>query len=196
MFFLNLDKNKSLYGNGFILEKQQIGGDYRLMMIGGKFAFAIKRTPPFITGDGSSTIKDLIHAKNQDLRRKNIENQVQKIVQIDQETNLILKKNNLTLSSVLDNEQVLQLKSISNLSVGGDRVLVEESEIHQGVIEMCENISKKLNLFSIGVDYITEDISKPPEVGKDAIIEFNYNPQLSAVWAPMFIERFLKVIGK
>jgi D-alanine-D-alanine ligase-like ATP-grasp enzyme len=161
------------------------------MIIGNKFAFAIKRTPPRIIGDGKSTIKELIYNKNQTLKNKYLENQVQKLIPIDSELKMILRTNNLTAESILENERVIQLKSISNLSVGGERELIDIGEIHPQVIEMCENISRQLNMFSIGIDYITEDISKSPQINKDAIIELNNNPQLGSVWVPMFIERLI-----
>jgi cyanophycin synthetase len=189
MFFLN--EHKPLYANGILLEKHQVGSDYRIMIIGNKFAFAIKRTPPRIIGDGKSTIKELIYNKNQTLKNKYLENQVQKLIPIDSELKMILRTNNLTAESILENERVIQLKSISNLSVGGERELIDIGEIHPQVIEMCEDISRKLNMFSIGIDYITEDISKSPQINKDAIIELNNNPQLGSVWVPMFIERLI-----
>jgi cyanophycin synthetase len=193
MFFLN--ENKQFYMSGIILEKQEVGNDYRIMIMGNKFAFAIKRTPPFIVGDGVSTVKELIHIQNQKLKDKCDENQVQKTIPIDSELKMILKKNNIAMESVIAKEEIIQLKSISNLSVGGDRELIDDSEIHPQVIEMCETISKRLNMFSVGIDYITEDISKPPEIYKDAIIEINNSPQLGAVWAPMFIDRLIDVVS-
>jgi len=193
LFFLN--ENKPLYMGGIILEKQEIGNDYRITLIGNKFAFAIKRTPPVIVGDGVSTVEELIHSQNQKLKDNFVENQVQKTIPIDSELKRILKRNNITEESVIAKEEIIQLKSISNLSVGGGRELIDESEIHPQVIEMCETISKRLNMFSVGIDYITEDISKPPEIHKDAIIEVNNNPQLGAVWAPMFIDRLINVVA-
>jgi cyanophycin synthetase len=193
MFFLN--ENKPFYMSGIILEKQEVGNDYRIMLMGNKFAFAIKRTPPSIVGDGVSTVKELIRIQNQKLKDKCDENQVQKTIPIDSELKMILKKNNIAMESVIAKEEIIQLKSISNLSVGGDRELIDESEIHPQVIEMCETISKRLNMFSVGIDYITKDISKPPEIYKDAIIEINNSPQLGAVWAPMFIDRLIDVVS-
>lgn len=187
-----LQSNFQFYNKGFILEKHETGQDYRITIIGNKFAFAIKRTPPIITGDGVSSIKKLIEAKNKIITKKSIDNQVLKTIPVDVELQFILKNNNFSLESVLKKNETLQLKNTSNLSTGGERELLNEKDIHPEVISMCESLSNELNLFAIGIDYMSRDIAKKPQVNEDVIIEINHNPQLGASWAPLFVDRLLK----
>ena len=194
MFHLN--SNSNVYLRGVLLEKHVIGDDYRITTLGNRYAFAIKRIPPTITGNGVDTIDTLIKKRNKILHELHLKNQVQKIIPIDTELKYNLKKANMSLSTVLEHGKQIRLKSISNLSVGGERIFIDEKSIHPDVIDMCESLSKKLGLFAAGIDYITQDITKSPEIGKDAILEINNNPQLGKQWSRMFVDRLLECYAR
>lgn len=53
---------------GVICEKFITGYDFRLLVINYKLVAAAKRTPACVTGDGKSTIKELIDAVNRAIR--------------------------------------------------------------------------------------------------------------------------------
>ncbi len=187
-----LNGNKQHYVNGFILEGHVTGNDYRITIIGNKLAFVIKRSPPSITGDGKKTIYDLITDKNKKLKEEGLKNQVQGIIPLDAEVRYVIKKNGLSLYDILEKDKVLTLKSISNLSVGGSRLQLDNNEIHPEVISLCESISKQLNLFSLGIDYITNDIGESPEKSGGVILELNYNPELADRWFDLYLDRLLE----
>ncbi|MGZ3711335.1 MAG: cyanophycin synthetase family protein, partial [Bdellovibrionota bacterium] len=52
-----------------LLEEMCAGRDYRVLVIGGKLAAAAERIPPVVTGNGESTISELITRLNLDPRR-------------------------------------------------------------------------------------------------------------------------------
>ena len=187
LFYLN--NNKSLYENGIILENHVPGDDYRITIIGGKFAFAIKRTPPCVIGDEVSSIKELIELKNKDLYSSYLKTQSQGLIEINDETIFNLKKKNYNLNTVLPKNEKLIIKDVSNLSQGGERNEIPKDHINEDVINMCENIAKKLKLFAVGIDYITKDITKSPEINKDAIIELNHSPEMDIKWFKIFVDR-------
>ncbi|MGI9417427.1 MAG: hypothetical protein ACR2RA_06270, partial [Geminicoccaceae bacterium] len=56
-------------GSGVIVEQFVDGVDHRLLVIGGRFVAAIRRTPPRIEGDGQQTIKQLIDELNDEPNR-------------------------------------------------------------------------------------------------------------------------------
>ena len=177
MFFIK--QSSQYYSNGLILEKHVSGNDYRITIINNEFLFAVQRKPPIIIGDGEKTIMQLLNEQNKKLLEIKKKIIVQELISIDGEFEYILKTKNLTTQSILSKNETLIVKSISNLSVGGERIFVPKENINKSVIQMCESLAKKLNLFSLGIDYITEDITKEPVISKDAIIEINYNPQVS-----------------
>jgi cyanophycin synthetase len=57
------------YSRAVIVEKYVEGDDYRLLVVNGKLIAAAKRTPAAVTGDGTSTIQQLIDQVNTDPRR-------------------------------------------------------------------------------------------------------------------------------
>ena len=191
MFFIN--QNSNLYANGLILEKHIEGNDYRITIINDEFLFTVQRKPPLVTGDGKKTIIELIDDKNREIEILKEKFSFYNSISVDDyEIQYNLKLNNLTIDSVLDDGQIFILKSISNLSVGGERIYIPRENIHESVIVMCESLSKELNLFSLGIDYITKDISKEPELGKDSIIELNYNPQVSQEYYFKCLDRMIE----
>jgi len=109
------------YQDGLILEKHVRGDDYRITVINNEFLFAVQRKPPLIVGDGKKTIIELIDDKNEEIEKlKNKFSFYNNIIVNDSEINYNLSLNNLTFDSVLDVDQTFILKSISNLSVGGE----------------------------------------------------------------------------
>lgn len=169
-----LNISKEHYKNGFLIEDHVHGDDYRITILDGRYQFAVKRTPPTVIGDGLKTLNQLIIEKNVSLRENEELSRVQGTIPIDDEI-----KSNFDLNSIPKDLEIVKLKSISNMSVGGDRQFIEKNKINKKVIDMCESIACDLNIFCIGIDYITTDISKTPEESDGVIIELNSNPQLS-----------------
>lgn len=190
LFFIT--QSSQYYSNGLILEKHVEGNDYRITIINNEFLFAVQRKPPTLIGDGENTITQLLDEQNKKLLNIKKKINVQELISIDDEFEYILKTKNLTTQSILSKNETLILKSISNMSVGGERIFIPKENINKSVIEMCESLTKNLNLFSLGIDYITEDITKDPVISKDAIIEINYNPQVSDQYYFKSLDRMIE----
>jgi cyanophycin synthetase len=94
-----------------IVEKYIQGFDYRMLVINGKFVAAAKRTPASVTGDGKSTIKQLIDEVNKDPRRGIGHEKELTQIHLDKDTYTILENRNLTLESVIPKGEVLYLKN-------------------------------------------------------------------------------------
>ena len=71
------------------------------MVIDGKFTAASYREPPYVVGNGVSTIEELIDLVNDDSRRGYGHENVLTRITVDEMTEHILKSRNLTLESVL-----------------------------------------------------------------------------------------------
>jgi cyanophycin synthetase len=168
---------------GVIVEKYISGYDYRILVINYRFVAAAQRKPAAVTGDGKSTIQQLIDKVNADPRRGYGHEKVLTAIKVDEMTLQILQEKNLTLDSVLEKGQELFLKRTANLSTGGTATDVTDI-VHPHNVFMCERIARIIGLDICGIDIMTSDISQPiTEVG-GAILEVNAAPGFRMHIAP------------
>jgi cyanophycin synthetase len=166
----------SSWGN-VLVEKQVPGQDWRLLVVEGKFAAASLRRPPAVSGDGKSTLGELIARLNEDeLRGEGHEKPLTK-VPLDEVTIVMLKAQGYNLNSVPAAGVRVQLRQNGNLSTGG--VAADATElVHPQNRELAERAARLLGLDVAGVDLICEDIAFPLTEQQGAIIEVNAAPGL------------------
>ena len=166
-----------------IVERYIVGEDYRLLVINYKLVAAAKRTPAGVTGDGQSTIQQLIDQVNADPRRGYGHEKVLTQITVDQMTIDILKQENLSLESILPQGKWLKLKDTANLSTGGTSTDVTDL-VHPYNIFMAERIARIIGLDICGIDVMTTDISTPLPETKGAVLEVNAGPGFRMHLAP------------
>lgn len=171
------------YSRGVIVEQFVTGHDYRLLVINYKFVAAAMRTPAAVTGDGSSTVQQLIDQTNQDPRRGYGHENVLTSIKVDAQTLEILEKKGLTLASVLPAGEELYLKATANLSTGGTSTDVTDI-VHPYNIFMAERIARVVNLDICGIDLMSPDISVPMTENKAKVLEVNAAPGFRMHLAP------------
>lgn len=158
-----------------IIEEHCNGNDYRVCVIDYKVSAVSKRIPPYIIGDGTSTIKELIERLNEDeLRGEDHEKPLTKI-KIDDSLIDCLSKHKYDITTVIKNGERLVLRHNANLSTGGMAIDCTE-EICQENIEICMRAAKAIGLDICGIDICCEDISVPLLEQKGVIIEVNAAP--------------------
>lgn len=166
-----------------IVEKYITGEDYRLLVIDHRLVAAAKRTPASVTGDGKSTIQQLVDAVNADPRRGYGHEKVLTQITVDALTLGILKEKKMGLDTILPNGVFLALKDTANLSTGGTSTDYTDL-VHPFNVLMCERISRIIGLDICGIDIMTSDISVPlPETG-GAVLEVNAGPGFRMHLAP------------
>ena len=173
------------FSEGVMVEQFIEGFDFRLLVINGKFVAAAKRTPAMITGDGESTIKQLIDKENADPRRGVGHEKVLTLISIDKQTRDILKNRNLTTQSVLPAGEELYLKSTANISTGGTATDVTDL-IDPYNILMAERIAGLIGLDICGIDVMTTDIAIPLHETRGAVLEVNAAPGFRMHISPTF----------
>ncbi len=157
-----------------IIEKHIHGNDYRVCSVYGDIVAVSERIPPYIIGDGLSSIEQLISTMNEDTRRgEDHEKELTKI-KIDATLIAYLKQKNYSLESLLPKEQKLTLKDNANLSTGGFAIDHTDSICEEN-IELCQRAACAIGLDICGIDLLCQDISKPLTEG-GAIIEINAAP--------------------
>ena len=168
-FELAKEKNRSK-SNTKVLGEEFIDGDnYRLLVVGKKVVGAVRRKAAEIVGNGRNSIKELIDIDNQK-RKENI----LKPIKIDNEVELRLQEQNMTLDSILKLGERIKLRYSCNLSIGGttQECMQEVGDYYK---DLAVKVIEALGMEFGGVDIITPDISSKANCG---INEINYNPGL------------------
>ncbi|RYY62656.1 MAG: cyanophycin synthetase, partial [Chitinophagaceae bacterium] len=163
------------YGRAVICEKFITGFDFRLLVINFKFVCAARRTPAAVTGDGSSTIQQLIDETNKDPRRGFGHEKVLTRITVDDFTWKMLHDKGYTLETVPPPGELVLLKPTANLSTGGTSTDVTE-EVHPANIFMAERIARIIGLDICGIDIMAENLSDPLNESGGAVLEVNAAP--------------------
>lgn len=158
-----------------IVEEFIAGEDHRFLVINYKLVAVAKRTPAHVTGNGKSTIAQLIEEENKHPHRGSSQDHPLALIKIDDVTKKILADRSLTLDSVLPDKEILYLKETANISAGGTSTDVTDL-VHPENAFMAEHIAKLFSLNICGIDILTTDVSVPLTKKTGAIIEVNAGP--------------------
>lgn len=172
-FAINHAKAHSKSG-ALIIEEHLLGFDHRILIVGGEFKGCVKSEAPYIIGDDIKTVNDLISEKNKFRTLSFYRSGYKRPVIIDDALINKLDIQNLKLSDILDSGQKVYLRNNSNLGGGGDSFFV--NDVHPDIINQALRIADHVGMFSTGIDYITEDISKSPDIVDGGFTELNKTP--------------------
>ena len=170
------DSAKEVF-DSVIIEQFLEGNDYRILVIDGKLVAAAHRVPPFVTGDGKSTIQELIDLVNEDERRGFGHEKVLTKITVDEMTERLLETLEKKLTDVVPKDERLFLKTTANLSQGGTSIDVTDI-LHPEIRLMAERTANIVGMDIIGIDFIGTDISKPLSEQRSGIVEVNAAPGL------------------
>ncbi|NLK35044.1 MAG: cyanophycin synthetase [Gracilibacteraceae bacterium] len=163
------------YEDTVLVEKYIKGSNYRVLVVGDKVAAASHRISAHVTGDGSSTLGELIMKENNNpMRGEGHEKPLTKI-NIDKVVEQHLRKRNITLEYVPDKGEMVYLRENDNLSTGGVAIDVTD-EVHEQNKKLIALAAGIVGLDVAGVDVSTVDISRPLDETGGAIIEINAAP--------------------
>jgi cyanophycin synthetase len=170
------------FSDSVLIEEYCPGIDYRVLVVNGKVVAAAERIPPFVVGDGKSSIENLIQELNLDPRRGEGHENILTKISIDGILLQCLSDQSLTPQSIPQIGKKIILRKNANLSSGGSARDVTDF-VHPEVRSACERAARIVGLDICGIDLIHTDISKPIEQGFK-IIEVNAGPGLRMHLAP------------
>lgn len=160
-------------GSGVLVERSIQGIEHRLLVVGGKLVAANRSDLITITGDGQSTVQQLIDTQiNTDPRRGTTELHPLSIIKIDTAAKIELERQNLTGDCV---------------PAAGREVLIQRNanhafdctdEVHPDTAEVAALAARVVGLDIAGIDLVCQDISKPLGEQGGAIVEVNAGPSL------------------
>lgn len=161
---------------GVIVERHVVGNDHRLAVFGGKLAWVATRHPASVVCDGRSSIAELIDTENR--RRKDDSVAAgDGLLQLapDQDMLQQLRKQGFSMESRPPQGTTAMLRSISNTSKGGSINDVTDF-VHPDNVEMAEAIARGFRMDTLGIDFMTPDISRSWRDVPCAVIEVNGTP--------------------
>lgn len=170
--------NKAVRLSGqVIVETFCRGNDYRLLVVNSKMVAAAVRTPASVTGNGLSSIRKLIEETNNDPQRGDDHENILTKIKTDDSTIEYLNSQDLSLDHVPENGRIIMLRLTANLSTGGTAEDITDI-VHPEVRSMAIRAARTIGLDICGIDYISEDITKPMKRAKGYVLEVNAAPGL------------------
>ncbi|HEY0642329.1 MAG TPA: acetate--CoA ligase family protein, partial [Nocardioides sp.] len=155
-----------------IVESFVTGKDYRCLIIDGRMVAIAERVPASVTGDGTSTVQELVDLTNADPRRGVGHEKVLTRIKVDDAAIEVLADQGHTLDSVPSEGEMVKLALTGNMSTGGisiDRTF----EAHPENVEIAEEAARMVGLDIAGIDFICPDITEPVREAGGAICEVN-----------------------
>ncbi|WP_035206195.1 cyanophycin synthetase [Acidovorax sp. CF316] len=162
-------------GSDVMVESFIPGDEHRLLVVGGKVVAAARGEVVSITGNGRSTVKELIDSQlNSDPRRGYEEEYPLEIIDLatDTKVQLELKRQDLDADSVPAAGRTIVVQRNGNVAVDCT------DDVHPEVAYIAQLAAKVVGLDIAGIDMVALDISKPLHTQGGAIVEVNAGPGL------------------
>jgi D-alanine-D-alanine ligase-like ATP-grasp enzyme len=162
-----------------IVQEQVHGREYRFLVVEGKTIAVAYRIPPYVIGDGISTIRELVNQKNLDSRRSEGHSSVLTKIDID---DVIHYGGKNFLEMIPRNEEKVNVLATSNLSRGGEAIDCTDIASKE-LKEMAAKAAQVCFLGVAGVDIMTNDIMSS-SLENSYVIEVNLTPGLRMHQSP------------
>ncbi len=158
-----------------IVETSIAGKDYRLLCVNGRFVAATERCPAYVIGNGDLTIQELIDRENRTTARSDTPTSPLGKIKMDDAMDRYLEEQGLSLDTVLESDRKVFLRKVANLSAGG--LSIDATPIiHPDNIILAQDIAQHFRLTCLGIDVISQDLSRSWQDGDFGILEINAAP--------------------
>lgn len=168
-------RQASKYSNGIMVENYIGGRDFRVLVVGNKVVAVSERLPARVIGDGIHTINELVDMVNLDESRGADHEKPLTKIKLDDVSIHLLQKNNLTINSIPDKGQIVNLRTNGNLSTGGTAIDYTD-KIHSENAELAVLAANSIGIDIAGIDFVTDDITQSILDTGGAIVEVNTAP--------------------
>ncbi|MBS1190079.1 MAG: cphA [Rhodocyclaceae bacterium] len=160
-------------GSSVLVERSIPGAEHRLLVVGGRMVAANRGDMVWVTGDGQSTIKELIATQvNSDPRRGDTEEHPLNTIRLDSAATLEIKRQGFAADSVPPaGKEVL-------IQRNGNHAFDCTDLVHPETAATAALAARIIGLDIAGIDLVVTDISKPLAEQGGAIVEVNAGPSL------------------
>ena len=162
-------------GSEVMVERFIPGDEHRLLVVGGKLVAAARGELVGITGNGQSSVRELIDAQlNSDPRRGHEEEYPLEVIDLatDAKAQLELKRQGLDADAVPAAGRHVVVQRNGNVAVDCT------DDVHPEVAYIAQLAARVVGLDIAGIDMVAQDISKPLHAQGGAIVEVNAGPGL------------------
>ncbi len=163
-----------------IVVEQYIKGDlFRITLVKNRVVGACLRRPPVVKGDGTHTLAQLIHEKNQTIKKTAHaqRNPQPRLVPINNELKRLVLSQGYSLKSIIPRGKPVQLHNKITLSNGAETIDVTD-KICEKNTELFTKVAKLCGLPVVGIDVIAQDLNKPFAKQSFAVLEANSMPYI------------------
>ncbi|MDA8328090.1 MAG: cyanophycin synthetase [Betaproteobacteria bacterium] len=157
-----------------LIERHIVGHEHRLLVVGNKLVAAARGEIAMVTGDGASTIGQLIDRQiNSDPRRGDSELHPLNCVRVDSACLLELRQQGF--------------QSDADIPTTGQEVVIQRmgnvaadvtAQVHPDTAVLVALAARIVGLDIAGIDLVAQDISQPLALQQGAIVEVNAGPGL------------------
>ncbi|MBX2868023.1 MAG: hypothetical protein KTR18_05085 [Acidiferrobacterales bacterium] len=169
-----------------VIEQYLKGANYRVLGTDRKLISVIRRYPPYVVGNGNDTISQLMDAENAiraEMKLHPVIFPLEKSEQVVRHLN----KQNLSLESVPDQDQHIELFHRVALAPGGIVEIIDQSTIPEDNKELFYNVVKMFGANVFGIDVIFEKgIEVSHKDQKCIFIEVNSRPYMKMHHYPRY----------
>lgn len=171
----------------FLVERHFEGVGHRITIVDQNIITVTKKLPATLTGDGVSTVQQLLDAQQGPSRYiKRPEGGEPFILigsavppmTVDDEVLGMLTQQSHTLSTVPSAGEQLQLRRRNNASAGGVTRAIDKSTVHPDNQELCLRAARVMDLDIAGIDLLIPDITQSWLTTGALICEVNAVPQV------------------
>jgi len=164
-------------GSEVLIERYVRGDEHRVLVVGDRVVAATRGETACITGDGTSTVEQLIDTQiNTDPRRGVAEGFPLDLIRLNTprgEMSLLeIQRQGLEPTSVPEKGRIVVVQRNGNLNNDVTDL------VHPEVAAVATLAARVIGLDIAGIDIVTQDISRPLEDTQGAIIEVNAGPGL------------------
>lgn len=155
-----------------LVQEQVEGEEIRFMVMNGKVVSALLRRTARVTGDGTSTLAQLIEQEN--AARRQLQFEYLSYPQLSEEN---IPAELLTSQRVPARGEVVELNRATMIK-NGCSVYDIASDIHSSYMKLVEGLCQQLDTKFIVVDMFVKDYTQPKAARNHWFIEFNTSPVL------------------
>lgn len=163
-----------------LVEKFVPGRDYRVQVFDGEVIGAVERIPGGVTGDGHSSVAQLVQLCNADPRRGTGSHAPLKKLVLDDEAMRLLQRQGLDADAVPAGGRFVRLRRAANVASGGMPVAAYD-RLHPDNARLAVRAAQALGLDLAGIDLLIPDIAVSWLKSGAAICEVNGQPTLGQI---------------
>lgn len=160
-------------GTGVLVERYILGTEHRLLIVGGRLVAATRGDSVSVTGDGVSTVAELIESQiNSDPRRGATEDHPLNLIRLDSAAQMEIAHQGYHSDAIVPaNTKVL-------IQRNGNHAFDVTDQVHPGTASIASLAARIIGLDIAGIDLVVSDISRPLSEQEGAVVEVNAGPSL------------------